>query len=208
VPLGYPFGLKNFFHMFARKEHKQLEFFEELTKSPAKRFKRFKLPSVGEEKIVFKVSYEKIVLVSIVFVLILTLVFSLGVERGKTLRRPEAEEEKISVVEVFQKKESRLKEENVNSEPIGKTKEAGLKSKFYTIQIAAYKDLSRAFEEKKKIEKRGLQAFILKGKKSWILVCVGSFSDISLAKKQLLVLRKTYSDCFIKEIKREDIYNE
>lgn len=194
--------------MFARKEHKQIEFFEELTKSPAKRFKRFKLPSVGEEKIVLKVSYEKIVLASIVFVLILTLVFSLGVERGKTLRRPKAEEGKISVVEVFQKKESRRRKENVNSEPIGKTKETDLKSKFYTIQIVAYKNLSRALKERKKIEKRGLQTFVLKGKKSWISVCVGSFSDISLAKKQLLVLRKTYSDCFIKEIKREDIYNE
>ncbi len=194
--------------MFARKERKQLEFFEELTKLPAKRFKRFKLPSVGEEKIVLKVSYEKIVLASIFFVLILTLVFSLGVERGRALRQSKAEQEIISVVEVFQKKESQLKKEDINSAPIEKIKETNLKNKFYTIQVVAYKNLSRALKERKKIEKRGLQAFILKKKKGWLSVCAGSFSDISLAKKQLLVLRKTYSDCFIKEIKRKDLYNE
>jgi len=196
--------------MFTKKEQEQLELFEELKKSSTKRFKRSKLPFMRKEekKILFEASYEKIVLTGIAFVLILILVFSLGVKRGKIFKQAGLEKEKISAVEVSSKKEASIEKQEKKKAETRKIKENKEKSEFYTIQVVAYKDSKKAGAERKKIETTGLQSFTVSGNKGWVLLCVGSFTDISLAKKELLALKKVYGDCFIKKVKREDILYE
>jgi hypothetical protein len=194
--------------MFARKEPKQFEFFEEFSESPTTKFKRLRLPTIDKEKIIIKISYEGIVFVVIGFILILSLVFSLGVERGKSQKIIKLQPQPPAEVKTPEKKETQLQGKKAGSTKIIKTKGKTLKNEFYTIQVVAYKNLTLAFKEKEKIKKLGLTPFIIKGKKGYFLVGAGNFDDLSKAKEKLMSLKKIYGDCFIKKIKKEDLYGE
>lgn len=217
--------------MFNNKEQKQLEFFEEIANSSAKN-KRFGLSVKGEGGRDFRISYEKIILVVIVFILSLTLVFSWGVECGKGLKQNVSSREMLNPLEISEKKEDNtilkeanplLKEEKrqdkkiklaVENKTVAKKAEVKiaqspqdkvLKDVFYTVQVVTYKDKEKAKSEKGIIEKSGLQAFVVKSGK-YFLVCAGSFNEISAAQNKLPSLRKKYKDCFVKKIKKSEIY--
>lgn len=196
--------------MFARRESKQFEFFDEFKKSKEKRFKRFKLPSIGDEKIIIRASYEGLVFVAIGFVLVLTLVFSLGVERGKNLGQPQTKiDNKTTSQEAIVEREVVEEQTVVKQTSYQEKEQVGFKDEFYTIQVVAYRNVSQALKEKEKINKMGLESFILnKNKKGYFLVCAGSFEDKSAAQKKSMSLRKIYNDCFVKKVKKEEIYND
>lgn len=221
--------------MFDNKEHKQLEFFEELAKPSEKKNKRFGFSLTKERGADFKISYDKIILFVIVFVLALTLVFSLGVEQGKEIKPNIASQEPASTAGILgdarnnmakEKTNQVIKEERnaaaviinpvVENKPAAKKTEIKsapslekklLKGTFFTIQAVTYKDKEKAKREKNTIEKSGLRAFITKSGK-YFLVCAGDFDDISAAQKKLPFLKKTYKDCFVKKMKKADIYRD
>ncbi|MFH1856965.1 MAG: SPOR domain-containing protein [Candidatus Omnitrophota bacterium] len=204
--------------MFSDKEQKQLEFFEELSKDiSSKKFRGFKFPVTGDEKIILKVSYEKMILAVIAFVLVLTLVFSLGVERGRNSKQPLLVQQKEIFEETESVAEPPVKEvnnvvhlpavEKEASQKSRETKKNDAKKTFYTVQVVAYKNASKAKEEKKNIEKSGVKSFIIKGE-NYFLVCAGDFNEIDSAKKQVMMLKKTYRDCFVKKVKQEDLYRD
>lgn len=201
--------------MFDAKEHKQLEFFEEVANLSTRKNRRFGSPFNADGKTDFKISYEKIILVIIFFILTLTLVFSLGVEQGKELRSDIPLQEAVSSIETSEKKEvdNEIKPVAENKIVVKKTEfktprnpqNKILKDVFFTIQVVTYKDRQRAKTEKMLIEKLGLRAFIIKSGK-YFLVCAGDFDEISAAQNKLPSLRKKYNDCFVKKIKKSDIY--
>lgn len=219
--------------MFDAEEHKQLEFFEDIASLPARKNKRLGSPFNAAATTDFKISYEKIILGIIIFILTLTIIFSLGVEQGKELRPNISSPEIVSSIEPSEKKEDHPAKEQTKQVSKEEKKQIDNKTKpvtenkivvkkteimtarnpqnkiskegFFTIQVVTYKDRQRAKTEKMLIEKSGLRAFIIKSGK-YFLVCAGDFDEISAAQNKLPSLRKKYNDCFVKKIKKNDIY--
>lgn len=209
--------------MLIKKDPKQLELFKEFTKASEIRSRRFNLPSISGEKIILQFSYEKVVFVIIGFVLLSALIFSLGVESGRQLKFAKSEKKRESIIETVQTNNSADEEKEIKNKIAEEVKivdmqplkqnldnkqASDIKSEFHTIQVAAYKSVSQAVKEKQKIQKSGVESFIIASKNGFFSVCAGQFNDITSAKKKLTDLKKNYHDCFIKKVNRNDVYKD
>jgi hypothetical protein len=69
----------------------------------------------------------------------------------------------------------------------------------YTIQVAAFKNRALALRHAQALEKRGISPLIF-AKGSYIILCVGKFSNRNSAQPLLEQLQKTYAGCRIRRL--------
>jgi hypothetical protein len=152
--------------------------------------------------------YEKNILFVIGMTLLCIISFSLGVERGKTLKVGNSAVQAVkrdmpavtSIPEstpVTQKPPTAIiREQRPQVEP--QTAQELVK-KGYTIQLASYKSRSFAQKEAQELRKKGLSPMVLP-KGNWIILCVGNFNERKEAEILLLQFKKRYKDCTIRRL--------
>ena len=154
----------------------------------------FQEPKKERRRITF--SIDKLYIFSVLFILSLVVSFSLGVERGKTIRL------KNSVVkkDIEINKSPQLPPEN-KSLKIKEAPEEDIKEKevFYSIQLATYTKKEIAEAEAEKLKRKGLNPLLLK-KGKYLILCVGKFETKEEAKNLLVNLKKRYTDCFLRKL--------
>jgi hypothetical protein len=125
--------------------------------------------------------YEKIILITIGFVVTGVISFSLGVEKGRQATNAAAS------LEVIQKQD--FTETPKPKEPAQK----------YAIQLASYKTKSLAQKEAEILKKKGYSPSVL-SKSGYAVLYVGDFSNKETAQSSLSELRKRYRDCLIRRL--------
>ena len=168
----------------------QKELFNEFSKKKGRIEKIARKITKKQLKLYVTVSLENIVLFSIIAIMLIIVSFAFGVERGKKVQ-PDLVYEDIEPVKVA--KEAVLEKEKTEVLP------EAPKKKVYTVQLISYKKKERAEKEKKKLIKKGFEAFIVKSG-NWHQICVGGYADIKEAEKAKKQFVSGYKGCFIKKI--------
>ena len=152
-------------------------------------------------------SYEKIILVLIGLVATGIVSFSIGVEKGKGLSLKTS----LPGPETVQKIQEPLPNKQVVQKPVANflpmvvpvKKELNQDSKQplqgYTIQLASYKTMANAQKEAQNLKKRGFSPLVL-SKGSFVVLCVGNFTNKEAALSMLSKLQKSYSGCYIRRL--------
>jgi cell division septation protein DedD len=162
-------------------------------------------------------SLENIIVLSIVFVMVLVLFFSFGVERGRrtALRSPLSVQADLvkPVVAVPRRPSLPVIEETVVL-PVEIPEEVTTESeevvhpsldmkneqeKLFTIQVASFKLEKNAKEEADRLKGAGHDTFVIpKGGHS--IVCVGKFIQMDEARKFSNRLKNRYNDCLVRRL--------
>lgn len=179
----------------------QPELFEYLDNQKQKRYKKPKL--FTRKKIHILLSYENIVLFGIVFLMVLVLIFSLGVERGKRINIAKRDSVNQTIEEKYKDAISTEEDVTVGKDSLNLKKPEDKKvelTAFYTIQVITYKEGPMVEKEMQRLREKGYHPFVIPHG-NLRQICVGKFESRSLAEKALIRLRRRYKDCFIRRIK-------
>jgi hypothetical protein len=184
----------------------QTELFKEF-EHQTKRRKRASGSILPKNYILLNVSYEQVIFITIGVIMVMVLVFSLGVERGK--RVGDDTPPQIKIVPALPQKPAPepaedagakgsaapVKDEPVEDIPKEKTvKNAGL----FTVQVIAYRSKKSAQKELIKLGKKGYKPFIILGG-GYYQICVGEFKAHVEAEKALADIKKSHPDSFIRK---------
>ena len=183
----------------------QLELFD-LSGHPAEKPRQ---PSLG--RFMWQIRQDQLVVASIAGLIGLTIVFALGVERGKQLVRSEhtllAREEPLPVsvpanivkpataaptVSVKPSAPSKLAASTKPAMPVSRTSR-------YAIQVVSYRQLPLAKRELDRLQAKGERA-IRVTRNGFTVLCVGPFPTKEHAKEKLVQLQSRYQGCFLKTI--------
>ncbi|MFH1045983.1 MAG: SPOR domain-containing protein [Candidatus Omnitrophota bacterium] len=211
-------------------EHKdkQVEFFNDYT-CMSKKPRTSKL-ALG--KIALSLSYENVIIVSIGLIMILIVCYSLGVEKGKYLAKLSTDVDVIAIKAEPTPSLESAKTENLIKEvplksPIKETtkpKDEPLPTKtaeekkapapqekkvkikiankqLYTIQVATFRQSTSVQKETDRLKKIGYSSFPISSNKLTAL-CIGNYKSKGEASKDLVKLKKLYSDCYVRLVKK------
>ena len=161
-------------------------------------------------------AYERILLLAIGFIITGVIAFAFGVERGRhsagvsgaTAPSRQVQPRQVPPLESrMQAAPAALRQPAPKAVPFMPQKEqppvslvkAPLARQGYTIQLATFKSHDFAQQEADKLRKLGYQsAMVTSG--SYVVLCVGNFSDKESAKAVLTELTKKYQGCFLRRI--------
>lgn len=205
---------------------KQQELFEEFVIREKRRGRffgafRFKKPVFPQQRISLFVSYETLIIILIGVVLVASIVFSLGVERGRSLKFPDmnaglsdvppsaesytpvvpATESSTVEKPFIDKKAATQKKQPVMPGPEQVVIEAAAtpsNERFFTIQVASYKTQDMAERELLRLKNKGYSTDILK-KGEYFVLCVGNYIKKETAQKKMAELKQVYRDCLIRK---------
>jgi len=210
-------------HLSYIKE-KQGEFFADFQTLSPKKPKYFSRQDIAiGKKVIFNLSYENLVLFSIIFIMLLVVFFSLGVEKGKRIalqgnkdktaryvdniieKKPLSEkipnEKRKDETAVLEKGESNELEIEKKSNAIYEGGMADASIKPYTIQVVAFKNVENAKKEIQRLKREGYDAFLIPSKE-WTQVCVGRYITREETKKDLDSLKKMYLASYVRKVGR------
>jgi len=163
---------------------------------------KFNKPIFPQHRLNLSLSYEALIIILIGAVLVASIIFSLGVERGRSLKGSDVElPAPIQPVVAAPAPAEPITPIVVEApKPTLKTAEAVKKSpaadKPYTIQVASYKAPDFAKKEISRIKAMGYSADVIK-KGGYFILCVGSFATKDAAKQTFAVMGKRYKGCMI-----------
>lgn len=186
---------------------KQQELFEEFIIREKRKSKlfgafKFKKPIFPQQRLTFSFSYETLIIALIGVVLSASILFSLGVERGRSLEFSSAISSPVAVQPVTETTVSEIKISPVNAvieQPAEVQKEATVKpDKPFTIQVASYKTRDLAEKELTRLKKKGYSSDILK-KGDYFILCVGSYAKKELANQALPYWERQYKGCIVRK---------
>ncbi len=163
---------------------------------------KFNKPLFPQHRLNISVSYEVLIIALIGAVLAVSVVFSLGVERGRGLSGKDiAIEEPVmpETVEPVSVQVAEAPEPVVPAVPVAvETPKPAAGSSSYTIQVASYKAKDMADKELSRLKSAGYSAEVIK-KGSYYILCVGSFENKSSANKTLAEMKKKYKGCYTRK---------
>ena len=182
--------------MDAASEGQQFELFESASQ-PAGRRPRL---AIGQ----LHLRHDHAVLVGIVGLLGCSVVFALGVERGKRLAR--AEQPVLPAVASA----SPAKPGPIETSPVAKTVAAApaqvvnvspraTDRSGFAIQVVAFRQPQLAQRELQRLKQRGEPAFLVT-RQERIVLYVGPFASKATAAAKLAGLKRQYQDCFIRTL--------
>lgn len=170
---------------------------------------RFKKPLFPQHRLNIAISYEAVIILLIGLILTTSIVFSLGVERGRNLNFSEAPKKDVRLAtetkangaqiqsteqpaEVQKQPEAKPKEQETE-----KTVPTTSEEKPFTIQVATFRTRTLAEKESLRLKNTGYSSGVLK-KKEFFIVCVGAYAKKKLAQQTLSDLRRIYKDCYVR----------
>ena len=142
---------------------------------------------------------DTLILLCVIAILLFTISFSMGVERGKkvALKTGVTKEELI-------KSPSRsenttiIRSENRNAEPPSKAADRdGEDRNSYHVQVASFKKENSARKEVEKLESNGYPVVVMK-KGGYVVIYVGGFENEREARSNFKDLKERYKDCIFK----------
>lgn len=198
---------------------KQQELFEEFIIKEKKKNRLFdvfnlKKPVFPQHRLALSFSYEVVIIILIGVVLAASVLFSLGVERGRILELGEhmakiplkkpmippadssAAEETVLETVAEVKKPAVIKPESDGKQET-KTNMAG-KGPF-TVQIASYKTRDMAEKELNRLKQKGYSSGDIIKKGNYFILCVGSYATKDDAQKAVTVWERQYKGCIIRK---------
>lgn len=197
-----------------KSNYSQLELFSSSRKEEQKSGSENRIPH-------FLWRYEKTLLIIICFIVTSIISFSLGVEKGKRQAslnlNANLETASLQPTVTKQKTDAAIKvtldgpKRTPNSSAAAKTdsikKESpnlpmqAISPDVYTIQVASFKDKTRAEREAERFKKKGLQSIIL-SKGQYTILCIGRFPNKESARALLADLKKQkrYNDCYLRRL--------
>jgi hypothetical protein len=163
-------------------------------------------------------SAENTIVLSIIFIVVLVVFFSIGVERGKRLARvPAAVSGEVAAVEAGTNA-AEVIYQGINAPgvsafgqgefPKAAVEEAATEKREvlevpideeyrYTIQVASFKSLQYAMKEAKALESKGHETFVMpKGEHQ--IVCIGKFAAQGDARQYARKIKDRYQDYLIR----------
>lgn len=199
------------------KKQSQFELFPKSSKIDAEEWKPSRLTKD------LTLSLENIIVLCIIFVMVLVLFFSFGVERGKKIallaptggdaaivrtvkentvkptaqKIPQDEREERVVFPVNVPEEIREEREPAFKPPLERTEE---QEKLFTIQVASFKLEKNAKMEADRLKGIGHNDTFVVPKGDYSIVCVGKFIQMNEAKQFSSKLKKRYNDCLVRRL--------
>ena len=198
-----------------KKDEYQSELFENLTALEKKKRVRRGRHIARQYRLMLDLSYEQIIFFAIALIMVMVLVFSAGMEKGRAVVTakvsPEAAAPKAAVKNIEPPNENLVSEIKSGSpepeeEPVAEPKKpaqkqkqakVGTASKPYTIQVATYWSKPSAKKELEKLRKKGFDSFIISSNGKYE-VCTGEYISKEGAKKNIEALKKDYKDLFLR----------
>lgn len=195
---------------------KQQELFEEFVIREKRKGRflgafRFKKPLFPQHKLNISVSHEALIIGLIGLVLIISVIFSLGVERGRNLELAQG-----SYKDIQPSAETKVKGPQIQptGKPIGaevqkqpetkpteqeteKVVPVPAEERPFTIQVASFKTRTLAEKELEHLKNIGYSSDVLK-KGSFFVVWVGTYEKKELAQQTLKDLTRIYKDCYVR----------
>lgn len=159
---------------------------------------KFNKPIFPQRRLSLSLSYEALIIILIGVVLMASIIFSLGVERGRSLNSGDVESPAPiqPVVAVPAPAEPVTPVTAEAPKPLPKA--APTADKPYTIQVASYRTRDLAEKEISRIKATGYSADIIK-KGDYFILCVGSFATKDASKQALAAMGKRYKGCLIRK---------
>jgi len=197
-------------HAGERQSELFVEFETQSSKKPGSIFRH---DITFRKKIILNLSYENLVMLSIIVIMLTVVFFSLGVEKGKKValknsvpltaeayhRKPDREEQAAPMEQVNLSEKAPAEKPDA-AQPAKEQKEAlSVHVKPYTIQVVAFKKERNAKKEIALIKRKGREAFIIPTK-DWFQVCSGRYANMEEAKGDLGALKIKYPTCYIRKI--------
>ncbi len=202
---------------------KQQELFDEFVIREKRKGKlfgafKFKKPIFPQHRLTLAFSYETLIITLIGVVLAASVLFSLGVERGRSLEYssgvspagavgPMTEttlnEIKIApvtdtVVEQSVEVQKQVEVKPDSKEAIKKAIPPTPAEKPFTIQVASYKTRHHAEKELSRLKTKGYSSEILK-KGDYFILCIGSYAKKELANQALPYWERQYKGCIVRK---------
>jgi len=199
----------------------QSDLFEEAARPDPKKRPQRQHPVARGYRLSLSISYEQIVFFAIAFIMLMVLIFSLGVEKGKRLLMPpespvlEFVKPEIMPKPVITATAEKIMEESsqaletkkalaVLPEPKTEKIEKSVlvdtpkpPSKPYTIQVATYWTKANAKRELEKLRRNKFDSFIISTNGKYE-ICVGEYINKAGAKADMEKLNKRYKDRFLR----------
>ena len=191
----------------------QPELFKEFEAQQKKNAKKKSPGSIlPRNYVLLSVSYEQVIFITIGIIMLMVLVFSLGVERGRSLAVSPAKKQ----TDTAAKKADNLKTEPAKAEektipeaaeaaqaegdkaPEEKKEVKTSSENIFTVQLIAYRSKKSAQKELSTLTKKGYKPFIVTGG-GYYQVCVGEYKNQESAQKVIRELKKGYPDGFIRK---------
>jgi len=153
---------------------------------------KFNKPIFPQRRLSLSLSYEALIIILIGVVLMASIIFSLGVERGRSLNSNDVE----LLAPIQPVVAVPAPAASVTVQPKGNA--APVTDKPYTIQVASYRTRDLAEKEISRIKATGYSADIIK-KGDYFILCVGSFATKDASKQTLAAMEKRYKGCLIRK---------
>ena len=210
--------------------HKESQLlFDFLSNSPKEKIKKPPLKGLTKpDKKKFTITYDRLNVIAILFIIILALVFATGVETGKgskwyrlqagdggaPLLNPKdapvpAKDQNTpgetapDTTNIAAQLASREKEPPPQPIEVSKkipTKASSGKAGNYTIQLVTHVNENVAKKEMLSLKNKGYKPFVIPSGK-YIQVCVGSYPEKEDAIQSLKKFKNMYGDCFVRKSK-------
>ncbi len=165
---------------------------------------KFNKPIFPQHRLTMSVPYETLIIILIGVALVAAIIFSLGVERGRSLNASDVEApvpvqpvvaapsvEPVTTPQVAEAPKPLPKAPQVAAT-------AATTGKPFTVQVGSYKVRDAADKELSKVKAMGYSADIIK-KGDYFILCVGSFANKDAAKQTLAAMGKKYKGCLVRK---------
>jgi len=152
----------------------------------------------GRPKVILPL--DTLILLGVIAILLFTISFSMGVERGKSnTQGTEGAKKEISPAQdqdtATSRNESTNKDTEVNQRSKKKVEE---EKERYHVQVASFKKENSARKEVERLEEGGYPVRIIK-KGDYVVIYVGGFESEGEAKSNFKDLKKRYKDCIFRK---------
>lgn len=165
-----------------------------------------------KRRFVVNLSLDTLLFSGVAVVLLLVLIYSLGIEKGRKMAHlkekiiiPSKESPSVNVLSDAKNDDSGMQRQTKKEELSENDKKEKIEEKKedyeerYTIQVGSYLKQGIAQVEAKKLEEKGYSTKISK-KGKFQIILVGEFKDKSEAQKDMKALRARFKDCFLRRL--------
>jgi cell division septation protein DedD len=196
-----------------KKDTIQQELFKEFEANEKKGKKTAPGSILPRNYVLMNISYEQVIFISIGIIMLMVLLFSLGVERGRRVAAAPA----VKTIEAAAHKKEQAEPAEAKAEIPEETKAVPAVAEstrqpekpqeevkapatsIFTVQLVAYKSKKSAQKELQVLNKKGYKPFIITGG-GYYQICVGEYKSQGDAQKALKeISKKGYSESFIRK---------
>ena len=143
---------------------------------------------------------DTLILMSVIAILLFTISFSMGVEKGKKIIQGKEKVKEGVASSTLSQDTAKIKSKDIDETTKanqGKKEEVREENDSYHVQVASFKKENSARKEVQRLEDNGYPVVVMK-KGDYLVLYVGGFENKGEAKNNFKNLKKMYKDCIFK----------